>query len=90
MTDRIHNTSSWKADDIARIKQLISEGVSVLDEAEELKSSLAETVGAISEELGIKKSQLNRAIKLARSGNYRQEEDSLTEVSDLLSAAGYS
>ena len=49
----------------AKLKQLVDEGCSVLQEVDDLKGGLRDTVKAIAEELDIKPSVLNKAISIA-------------------------
>ena len=50
--------------------QIINEGMTVLQEVEDLNAGLAETVKAISEEMEIKPSVLKKAIRTAHKGNF--------------------
>lgn len=76
----------------AQIKQTIAAGEQVLAEIDELKESMAEYVKNLAEELDLKPSVINKAIKLA----YKQKkenaiQDAQQEMSDvevLLHAAG--
>ena len=49
-------------ENVARLKQIIKDGVQVLQECEDLKAGLSDTVKAIAEELEVKPGQLNNAI----------------------------
>lgn len=88
MSETDYNKSSWKAEDIGRLKQLISEGCQVKQEVEDLNEGLKETVKAIAEELDVKPSQLNKAIRIAHKASMAEERAAMDEIEDILEAAG--
>jgi len=88
MTERQTNRVSWKQEDIARLKKLMDEGCQVMQEMEDLKAGLSETVKAIAEELDVKAAHLNKAIKIAHKATLQDERDKLVEIEDILEAAG--
>ena len=61
--------------DKTRLKHLVSEGVRVKQEVDSLNEGLKETVKAISEELDLKPSLLNKAIRIAYKGDLRVQWD---------------
>lgn len=71
-----------------RLKQLVADGTQVLQECEDLKVGLRETVKAISEELEIKPAQLNKVIAIAHKANLNNVRADFEEVEDLLSQIG--
>lgn len=73
---------------LIRLKQLVADGTQVLQECEDLKTGLSETVKAIAEELDIKPAQLNKVIKIAHKANLNQVRADFEEVEDLLSQLG--
>lgn len=73
---------------LARLKQLVNDGVQVLQECEDLKTGLSETVKAIAEELEVKPAQLNRIIKISHKANLNDVRADFEEVEDLLSQIG--
>jgi transposase-like protein len=50
----------------AKLTQLVSEGIAVLTEIEDLSAGLNDTVKAVAEELQIKPAILKKAIKIAQ------------------------
>ena len=88
MSDREYNSKGFSSEDIIRIKQLISEGCQVNQEIDDLKEGLRDTVKAVAEEIDVKPSQLNRAIRVAHKQNLHEEREALDEIEDILSAAG--
>lgn len=88
MEERQYNRASIKSEDIIRLKQLFQEGCQVLQEVEDLKGGLNETIKAIAEELEIKPGQLAKAIRLAHKQSFGEERDKLDEIEDLLDIVG--
>ena len=58
MSDR-----TYGAEEKAKLERLVNEGVTVLQEVEDLNTGLKDTVKAVAEELDIKPSLINKAIK---------------------------
>jgi hypothetical protein len=74
--------------DKTRLKHLVSEGVRVKQEVDSLNEGLKETVKAISEELDLKPSLLNKAIRIAYKGDLQVHTDELEDIEMILSAIG--
>jgi len=74
--------------DKVRLKHLVSEGVRVKQELESLNEGLKETVKAIAEELEIKPSLLNKAIRIAYKGDLQIHANELEDVETILDAIG--
>lgn len=68
----------------AKLEKLINEGFQVLREVEDLQEGLKETVKAVAEELNIKPSVINKAIKIARKDNWKIHEEEWEEVEAIL------
>lgn len=73
---------------LIRLKQLVNDGVQVLQECEDLRTGLSETVKAIAEELEVKPAQLNKVIKIAHKANLNQVEADFDEVKSMLDQLG--
>jgi ABC-type transporter MlaC component len=63
--------------DKAKIKELVNQGVSITRDVETLREGLRETVDAVAQELEIKKTVLNKAIRTAHK--MQQNRDALAE-----------
>lgn len=79
--------------DKAKLKELINQGVQVMNDVKSLKEGLSETIAAISEELEIPKNVLNKAIKVAfKMGENRDElnegREELDAVEEILMVIG--
>lgn len=64
----------------AKIKQIISEGVTVMQEIEDLNEGLSDTIKAVAEELEVKPSIIKKAIRVAMKGDWDRV---FTEFDDL-------
>ena len=84
MSDERQGVKEYSAEDVKKLQELVRDGCSVLDEIFVLKGGLADTVKAISEELGIKAAQLNKVIRLCYKQNLEDERHKWEEVEDLV------
>jgi hypothetical protein len=75
-------------ENVARLKQLIADGVQVLQECEDLKAGLSDTVKAIAEELEVKPAQLNKLIKVCQKGTMNDQREAMEELEELYKAGG--
>lgn len=69
-----------------KIKQIVSEGVTVMQEIQDLQEGLNETIKAIAEELDVKPSVIKKAIKIAQKDQWDQvyrEFDDLETIVDI-------
>lgn len=76
------------ASDKDRLINIITEGVKVNQEIDDLREGLRETVKAIAEELEIKPSLLNKAIKIAQKGDWNLKQDEMDDLEAILTATG--
>ena len=75
---------SYGAEEKAKLERLINEGSTVLREIEDLSVGLKETVKAVAEELQIKPSIINRAIKIAHKGDWSSHNEDWAEIEAIL------
>jgi transposase-like protein len=68
----------------AKLDRLITEGSNVLREVEDLQEGLKETVKAVAEELQIKPSIINKAIRIAHKGDWQRHEEEWEEIEGIL------
>ena len=68
----------------AKLERLISEGSTVLREVEDLNEGLKDTVKAVAEELQIKPSTINKAIKIAHKGDWSAHNEDWAEIEAIL------
>ncbi len=81
------STRMYGPEEKAKLERLISEGGNVLREIEDLNEGLKETVKAVAEELQIKPSVINKAIKIAHKDNWKDHEQEWNDVEMILGVA---
>lgn len=79
---------TFGSSEIAKLKQLMNEGIQVTGEVEALREGLKDTVKAISEEMDMKPATLNKAIRIAYKNEFAQVQDSFSAVEEVLQAVG--
>lgn len=79
---------TFSAEETVKLKQLVNEGISVLDEVETLNGGLTDTIKAIADELEIKPSVLKKAIKIAHKQRLNEENESNEELNTILQTVG--
>lgn len=73
---------------IARLRQVVIDGTQVLQEVEDLKAGLTDTVKAIAEELEVKPAQLMKVIKSSHRSDLNQKREEFDEFEEMLNAIG--
>ncbi len=68
----------------SKLEKLINEGSTIMREIEDLNEGLKETVKAVAEELNIKPSIINRAIKIAHKGDWQSHNSDWSEIESIL------
>lgn len=71
-----------------KVKNLIDQGMKVLQEVDDLKGGLKDTVKAVAEELDIKPAILNKAITAAFKANIDAAKEEVDDVEEILVVAG--
>jgi len=69
-----------------KIKQIVSEGMTVMQEIQDLTEGLNETIKAVAEELEVKPSVIKKAIRIAQKDQWDQvfrEFDDLETIVDI-------
>ena len=79
---------SFNPTEIAKLKQLMNEGIQVTGEVEALREGLKDTVKAIAEEMDMKPASLNKAIRIAYKNEFANVQDSFSQVEEILQATG--
>mgnify|MGYP003307405050 FL=1 len=72
----------------AKLTQLINEGLTVLQEVDDLNEGLNDTVKAIPEEMQIKPSVLKKAVKTAYKADFAKHSEDLAELENILATVG--
>lgn len=72
----------------AKLTQIINEGVSVLQEIEDLNAGLSETIKAVAEEMEIKPAILKKAVKIAQKSKLTDTNADHEELNTILETVG--
>lgn len=72
----------------AKLLSIIDQGVSILQEVEDLKGGLKDTVKSIAEELDIKPSLLTKAVNVAFKRNWHIAQAEMEELENILRTTG--
>jgi len=84
MSDR-----TYGPEEKAKLQRLVQEGVTVLQEVEDLQTGLKDTVKAVAEELDIKPALINKAIKIAQKRDWDSHADAFDDLETLVTTLGY-
>ena len=71
-----------------KLTQLINEGISVMQEIEDLNAGLSDTIKAIAEELEIKPSILKKAVRVALKSKLGETNKDHEELNTILETVG--
>jgi DNA-binding MarR family transcriptional regulator len=82
------STKMFSSEQKAKLTQIVSEGVSVLQEIDDLSEGLNDTVKAVAEELSIKPSILKKAIKIAQKSKFSETNADHETLTDILETVG--
>ena len=72
----------------AMLVHVIEQGVNTLQEIAEMRESMKEDVAALADNLDVKPAIVNRAIRVAYKRNMSEMKTAISDVEDLLDAAG--
>ena len=83
MSDR-----TYGAEEKAKLERLVKEGVTVLQEIEDLQGGLKDTIKAVAEELDIKPGLITKAIKVAQKRDWDKHADYFEDLETLIVTVG--
>ena len=79
---------TYGAEEKAKLERLVNEGVTVLQEIEDLQQGLKDTIKSVSEELDIKPALINKAIKIAQKGDWDRVANDFDDLETLVVTVG--
>ena len=80
--------STYGAEEKAKLHRLVDEGVTVLQEIEDLQAGLKDTVKSVAEELDMKPALINKAIKVAKNMDWDKHQDEFEDLETLVVTVG--
>lgn len=84
MSDR-----TYGQEEKAKLERLVKEAVTVLQEVEDLQAGLKDTVKSVAEELDVKPSLINKAIKVAKNRDWGRVNDEFEDLETIVATIGY-
>ncbi len=85
MTER---SRGFNAQEQAKLKSIITEGIGVMSEIEILNGGLKDTIDSIAEELEIKPSVLKKAVRTAYKSSFTQTSEDHSVLETILETVG--
>ena len=79
---------AFGAPEQAKIKQIVAEGMTVMQEIQDLTEGLNDTIKAVAEELEVKPSILKKAMKIAHKASLGQTNVDHEALNTVLEAVG--
>jgi len=83
MSDKV-----FSSEEKAKLTQLINEGITVMQEVDDLNDGLTDTVKAIAEEMQIKPTILKKAMRTAYKADFDKHSDEYSELENILATVG--
>lgn len=84
------SNKSFGAPEQAKIKEIITEGITVMSEIQALTEGLNETIKAVAEELGVKPSVIRKAIKISQKDQWDTVWREFDDLETLVDIGGHS
>jgi hypothetical protein len=82
------SSRTYGAEEKAKLERLVREAVSIHQEIEDLQGGLKDTIKSVSEELNIKSSLINKAIKVAKNKDWGRITDEFEDLETLIATIG--
>lgn len=79
---------TFTQEETVKLRQLVNEGLSVLQEVETLNGGLTDTIKAMAEELEVKPSVLKKAIRVAHKQRLNETNEENEVLNDILTTVG--
>ena len=85
-----HITRTFTTEQKAKLAQLFTEGIGIIQEVEDLTSGLNDTIKAVAEEMEIKPAILKKAVKTAQKSRFTEVNEDHETMRDILATVGRS
>jgi len=82
-------SKAFGAPEQAKIKQIVAEGVTVMQEIQDLTEGLNDTIKAVAEELEVKPSVIKRAIRIALKDQWNQVYKEFDDLETIVNISGH-
>jgi len=83
-------SKAFGAPEQAKIKQIVAEGMTVMQEIQDLTEGLKETIAAVAEELEVKPSVIKKAIRIAQKDQWDQVYKEFDDLETIVDISGHS
>ena len=83
MSDRV-----FGPEEKAKLTQLVNEGITVMQEVDDLNNGLNGTIKAVAEEMQIKPTVLKKAMRTAYKAEFEKVTDEYSELENILATVG--
>ena len=83
MSDKV-----FSSEEKAKLTQLVNEGLTVMQEVDDLNDGLNDTIKAIAEEMQIKPTVLKKALRTAYKADFEKHSDEYSELENILATVG--
>ncbi len=81
---------AFGAPEQAKIKQIIAEGMTVMQEIQSLQEGLNDTIKAVAEELDVKPSIIKKAIRISQKDQWNQVWKEFDDLETIVDISGHS
>jgi len=82
-------SKAYGAPEQAKIKQIVAEGVTVMQEIQDLTEGLNDTIKAVAEELDVKPSVIKKAIRIAQKDTWDQVFREFDDMESIVDISGH-
>lgn len=76
---------SYGPEEKTKLEKIIAEGAATYQEIDDLKEGIRDTVKSVAAELELKPAIINKAIQIARKGNWEDHNEDWSEIEAILS-----
>ncbi len=83
-------SKAFGAPEQAKIKQIVAEGMTVMQEIADLTEGLNDTIKAVAEELEVKPSVIKKAIRIAQKDQWDQVYKEFDDLETIVDISGHS